>query len=102
MTVAEIKAHEEKISAQLHEAKGLIEQVEAHAKKNKAQAEIEKINTLKTKKQEIEKKLHELVKTGVAANVAVQIKSDIDTELAKLKTSLGEIATKLKSQASAN
>jgi hypothetical protein len=57
MTIAEVKAHEEKISAQLHEAKALLEEFEAHARKNKAQAEIEKITGLKAKKQEIEKKL---------------------------------------------
>jgi hypothetical protein len=102
MTIAEIKAHEEKINAQLHEAKALLEQVEAHAKKTKAQAEIDKINALKTRKQEIEKKVHKLLKTAVEAKAAVQIKADIDAELAKLKTSLDEVGTKLKSQAAAN
>ncbi len=102
MTIAEVKAHEEKISAQLHEAKALLEEFEAHARKNKAQAEIEKITGLKAKKQEIEKKLQQLAKTGVAAKAAVQIKADIEAEVAKLKTSLGEIATRLKSQSSTN
>lgn len=102
MTIAEIKAHEEKISAQLHEAKALLEEVEAHARRKKAQAEIETITGLKTRKQEIEKKLQQLVKTGVEAKTAVQIKADIEAEVAKLKTSLGEIANRLKSQASQN
>lgn len=102
MTIAEVKAHEEKISAQLHEAKALLEQVEAHARKNKAQAEIEKITGLKSKKEEVEKKLQQLAKTGVEAKAAVQIKSDIEAEVAKLKTSLGEIATRLKSKATTN
>jgi Tfp pilus assembly protein PilE len=102
MSVTEVKAHEEKISAQLHEAKALLEEFEAHARKNKAQAEIEKITGLKTKQQEIEKKLQQLAKTGIAAKAAVQIKADIEAEVAKLKTSLGEIATRIKSNASTN
>lgn len=102
MTIADIKAHEEKISAQLHEAKALLEEVEAHARRKRAQAEIEKITGLKSKKQEIEKKLQQLVKTGIEAKAAVQIKTDIEAELDKLKTSLGEIATRLKNQPSQN
>jgi len=102
MTIADIKAHEEKIGAQLHEAKALLEEVEAHARRKKAQAEIEKITGLKSKKQEIEKKLQQLVKTGVEAKAAVQIKTDIEVEVAKLKTSLGEIATRLQNQPSQN
>jgi uncharacterized coiled-coil DUF342 family protein len=96
MTIAEAKVYEEKISAQLHEAKALIDEFEAHAKKNKAEAKIEKINTLKKKREEIEKKLHQLLKVGVAANVATQIKADIDAELGKFKASLEEFASKHK------
>lgn len=102
MAIAEVKAHEEKISAQLHEAKALLEEVEAHARRKKAEAEIEKITGLKAKKQEIEKKVQQLVKTGLEAKAAVQIKADIEAEVAKLKTSLGEIANRLKNQASQN
>jgi hypothetical protein len=96
MTTAEAKAHEEKISAQLHEAKALIEEFEAHARKNKAQAEIDKINALKTKRQEVEKKLHQLLKVGVGAKAVEQIKADIDAELGKFKASLEEFGTKHK------
>ena len=102
MSIEEMKAHEEKISAQLHEAKALLEEFEAHAKKNKAQASIDKLNGLKTKKQEIEKKLHQLLKTDVEAKAAVQIKADIEAELAKLKTSLEEVRTNFKSQSIAS
>jgi hypothetical protein len=102
MTIAEIKTHGEKIGAQLHEAKALLKEVEAHARRKKAQAEIEKITGLKSKKQEIEKKLQQLVKTGLEAKAAVQVKSDIEAEVAKLKTSLGEIATRLQNQPSQN
>jgi hypothetical protein len=101
MTIAEMKAHEEKISAQLHEAKALLNEVEAHARKKKAQAEIEKINNLKTKNQEIEKKWHQHLKTAGEAALALKIKADIEAELAKLKTSAKEVATKLKNQSAA-
>jgi protein subunit release factor A len=100
MTIAEAKAHEEKISAQLHEAKALLDEIEAHARKKKAQAEIDTINTLKTKRQEIEKKLQGL-KTVGEAKLGANIKADIDADLAKFKTSLGELATKLKSHSAA-
>ena len=102
MSFAEAKAHEDKISAQLHEAKALLDEIEAQSKKKKAQAEIEKITALNTKRQEIDKKLHKLLKAGVEAKVAVQIKADIDAELAKLKTSLEDLSTKFQSQSSTN
>jgi chromosome segregation ATPase len=102
MTLAEVKAHEEKISAQLHEAKALLNEIEAHARKKKAPAEIEKINGLKTKKQEIEKKWQQHLKTAGEVALALKIKADIEADLAKLKTSLEEVATKLKSQSGAN
>jgi uncharacterized coiled-coil DUF342 family protein len=97
MAIAEVKAHADKISAQLHETKALLEEFEAHAKKNKAQAEIDKINALKTKREEIEKKLHELLKVGVEATAAAKIKAGIDAELGKLRTSLEEHRTAHKS-----
>jgi uncharacterized coiled-coil DUF342 family protein len=102
MTVAEMKAHQDKITAQLHEAKALIEEFEAHARKHKAQAEIEKIDGLKTKRAEIEKKLHQLVKTAVEAKTATEIKAGIDAELAKLKASLEEVGVNLKNHSTAN
>lgn len=101
MTIAEIKAHKEKINAQLREAKALLDEVKAHAKKKKAQAEIEKINNLKVKKEEIEKRFHSHLKTAGEAALALGIKADIEAELAKLKTSTEEVATKLKSQSAA-
>lgn len=101
MTIEEMKAHEQKISAQLHEAKALLDQAEAHARKKKAQAEIDKINNLKAKKEEIEKKFHQHVKTAGEAALALKIRADIEAEVAKLKTSVEEVATKLKSQSAA-
>jgi len=92
MTISEVKAHEEKITAKLHEVKALLEAVEAHAKKNKAQSEIAKINAFKTKKEEIEKRFHHHLKTVGEAAVALKIKSEIEPELEKLRSSLQEVA----------
>lgn len=97
MTIADAEAHEEKISAQLREAKALIKEFEAHAKKNKAEAKIEKINDLKAKREEIEKKLHQVLKVGVEAKVAEKIKDDIVAEMGKLKASLEEFGAMHKS-----
>jgi len=102
MTTAEMKAHHEKINAQLHEAKALIEQIEAHARKNKAESEIEKLNELKTKKQEIENKWQRHLKTAGKAALALKVKTDIEAELAKLKGSLEEVSAQVESQSQAN
>ncbi len=90
------KAYEEKISAQMQQAKAQLEQLEAHAKGQMAQAEIDTINHLKTKQQEIEKKGQELKTVGDAK--VEQVKAALDTEIAKLKSSLQQVATKLKSE----
>lgn len=102
MSIQEVKAHEEKINAQFHEAKALLDDIEAHARKRKAQAELEKINAMKTKKQEIENKWHHHLKTVGAAAVALKVKSDVEAELAKLKTSLEEFASKQNTQTAAS
>jgi hypothetical protein len=99
MTISEVKAHEEKIGAQFHEVKALLEAVEAHAKKNKAQAEITKIDALKAKKEEIEKKFHQHLKTAGEAVIALKVKSEIEPELAKLRSSLEEVSTTQKNPA---
>ncbi len=91
---ATIKAYEEKINAQLQQAKAQLGEFEAHAKGKAAQAEIDTINRLKTKHGEIEKRRQNL-KTTADAKVE-QAKADIDAEIAKLKASLADLATKLK------
>ena len=89
-----MKAYEEKISAQLQQAKAQLGEFEARARGKMAQAEIDTINYLKAKHQEIDKKRQEL-KTVADAKVD-QFKAEIDAEVAKLKTSLAELATRLK------
>jgi len=101
MNIAEVKAYQEKVDAQLHEAKALLDGIQAHAKGKLAQSEIDAISRLKTKHQEIEKKVHHGLKTAGEVAVAAKVKSDIDAEIAKFKASLDQLATKVKSQPAA-
>jgi hypothetical protein len=102
MNVAEIKAYREKIHAQLEEAKAVLSGFEAHAKGKLAQSEIETINRLKAKHQEIDKKVHQDLNVGAEVTLAAKVKSDIDAEMAKFKASLDQLAAKAKSQPAAH
>jgi hypothetical protein len=90
------KAYEEKINAQLQQAKAQLGEFEARAKGKMSQAEIDTINRLKAKHQEIDKKRQDLKTT--AQSKTEQVKAEIDADVAKLKTSLAELATKLKDE----
>ena len=98
MNIAEIKAYQDKVNAQLQEAKALLNGFEAHAKGKMAQSEIEAITRLKAKNQEIDKKLHHDLKTAGEVAVAAKVKADIDAEVATFKTSVDQLAAKFKSQ----
>jgi hypothetical protein len=102
MNIAEIKAYQDKIGAQLHEAKALLNGFEAHAKGKLAQSEIDAISRLKAKHQEIDKKVHHDLKTTGEVAVAAKVKSDIDSEIAKFKASLDQLAAKAKNQPDAS
>ena len=101
MNIAEIKAYQAKIDAQLHEAKALLNGFEAHAKGKLAQSEIDAISRLKAKHQEIDKKVHQDLKVTGEVAVAAKVKSDIDAEITKFKASLDQLAAKVKSQPAA-
>jgi len=88
------KAYEEKINAQLQQAKAQLSEFEANVKAKASPAQTEIINRLKAKHQEIDKKRQEL-KTASEPK-AGQVKAEIDNDVAKLKTSLADLATKLK------
>jgi ribosomal protein L9 len=92
MNIAEIKAYQEKIDTQLHEAKALLNGFEAHVKGKLAQSEIDTISRLKAKHQEIDKKVHQDLKTTGEVAVTAKVKSDIDAEIAKFKASLDQLA----------
>ena len=101
MNIAEIKVYQEKINAQLQEAKAVLNGLEAHAKGKLAQSEIDAIARLKAKHQEIEKKVHQDLKTAGEVTVAAKIKSDLDAEVSKFKSSLDQLSAKVKSQSAA-
>jgi predicted RNase H-like nuclease (RuvC/YqgF family) len=101
MNIAEIKAYQAKVGAQLQEAKALLNGFEAHAKGKLAQSEIDTISSLKAKHQEIDKKVHQDLKSTGEVTVAAKVKSDIDTEIAKFKASLDQLAAKAKNQPTA-
>ena len=101
MNIAEMKAYQEKVNAQLQEAKAVLNGLEAHAKGKLAQSEIDAINRLKAKHQEIEKKVHHDLKTAGEVAVAAKMKTDIDSEVAKFKTSLDQVSAKVNKQSAA-
>jgi len=96
---AEPKTFEEKVNAQLHEAKSQIDAIEAGGKGKLAQAEVNAINSLKTMRQEIDKKSQDLKTSG--EEKATQIKAEIEADLAKFKASLEQFGTKAKGQSAA-
>ena len=93
------KSFEDKVYAQLQEAKAQLEKLEATAKGKIAQAEVDALNALKTRRQEIEKKQQEL-KTAAAGKVA-QLKTEIESEAAKFKESLNQLQSKFKAHTAA-
>jgi predicted RNase H-like nuclease (RuvC/YqgF family) len=101
METMEFKAYQAKVDAQLHEAKALLEGFKAHAKGKLAQSEIDAISRLKSKRQEIEKKVHHDLKMADEVAVAARVKSDLDAEIAKFRASLDQLAAKFKSQPTA-
>ena len=93
---AVIKAYQDKIGAQIQEAKAKLELLDATARQKKAQAEIAAIASLKTTKQNIETRLKDL-KTTHESNVS-RAKAEIDADVAKFKSSLDELGAKLKAR----
>ena len=102
MTVqnAQIKAYEEKIRAELQKRRAEIMELEAGAKSDFAQAQIDLLKDAKAFQKEIEEKLHELKTTGDGN--AEQVKAYIDAKMAKLKNSLEQLASKVKGHAKAS
>jgi uncharacterized protein YukE len=84
-------AFTENVKAQLEKTKSQLTEIEALAKGKASQAELDTINGLKNKKQDLEKKLQ-----GLKASADTKAKAEIEADLAKLNDSLGQVATKLK------
>jgi F0F1-type ATP synthase membrane subunit b/b' len=85
---------EVKVRAQLKTSKSLMKQIETLAKGMAAQAEIDAINSLKSKRQEVEKNVQDL-----KTSADTKAKAAVETSLAKFNDSLRQVVTKLKSQA---
>jgi hypothetical protein len=89
-----VKVFEDKVSAQLHDAQSQFEKIEARGKEKLAQAEIDSINLLKSRRREIEKKREDLKTAGYEK--AAQIKTEIEADLAQLGGALEQLGARLK------
>ena len=96
-TQTDIKAFEEKVSAELQAAKSQIETIEKNAKGKLQQAQIEAINAFKAWTQELDKKRQSLKTSAVAQ--AAQLKTEIEADIAKFKGSLAELHSKFNNHA---
>lgn len=93
----ERKAYEEKLIAELDQAKAKLGELEANFKGKKAEAEIEAIRSLKTAHHDMEKKYKELKIVGqtVAEAKVEQIKAEIQAALANFNAKLAQLPTKV-------
>lgn len=100
---AELKAYQEKVAAQVEQAKAKLHELEAHFKGQKAEAEIEAIRALKTAHQDIERKTKELKAIGetVAGAKSAQIKAEIDAALANVNAKLAQLSSKVHTHSTA-
>jgi len=86
---ATIKAFQDKVTAQMHDAKAKLDQLEAKAKDKSAQAQVNAVNNLKATREHISKKVQDL-KTTHASNVA-KAKADINEAVAEFKTAMKKL-----------
>jgi DnaJ-domain-containing protein 1 len=90
---AQTKAYEEKIRAELQQAKSRLEEFEASSKAEDKQAADDLINQAKRTQEKIEKQLQKL--NTSATEEMEQEKAEIDAGIAKLRAGLTELATKV-------
>ena len=88
-TSATLKAYEDKVIAQIKDAKTKLEQYEAKATAQHNQSETKTIEQLKSTRQNLEQKVRDL-KTTQETNLD-RAKANIDAEVAKLRTSIDEL-----------
>jgi hypothetical protein len=93
-TSATLKAYEDKVTAQVQEGKTKLEQLEAKAKEQGAQAELNAINTLKSTRESIQRKVQDLKTTH--ENHMAHAQTAIDTDVAAFKARIEELSAKLK------
>jgi hypothetical protein len=95
-TTATLEGYEEKIKAQMKDAKARLDQFEARAKEQSAHAEITAITGLKAAKQNIDRKLEDL-KTTNETHVA-RAKASIDEDVATFKASVDDFTTRFRAR----
>jgi hypothetical protein len=88
-TSATLKAYQDKVNAQIRDAKAKLDQFDAKAATQRTQAENKAIEQLKTTRQSLEQKVREL-KTTQGANLD-RAQGDITAEVAKLHTSIDKL-----------
>jgi len=89
-----LRAYEDKVAADMRDAKGRLEQFAANAKDKAAQAEVAAVNSLKTAQHNIDRKLQDL--KGTHAEHMARAKADIDADVATFKASVDDFASKFK------
>ena len=93
---ATLKAYEDKVSAQIQESKTKLEQLEASAKEKGAQAELNAINSLKSTRENIHRKVQDL--KMMHENHMAHAQSAIDADVAAFKARIEELSAKLKTE----
>src|SRR5262249_23806713 len=88
-TSATLKAFEDKINAQIRDAKAKLEQVEMKTATERDQTESKTIEELKTTRQNLEQKVRDLNTTNAAS--LERAKEEISAEVAKLRTSIDKL-----------
>jgi predicted metal-dependent TIM-barrel fold hydrolase len=87
-----LTAFEDKIKAQITDAKARLQQFEATAKQKGVQAETAALIHVKAVKENIERKLHDLKATHESQ--IAKAKSDIEAEVAMFKVSVAELGAR--------
>jgi len=90
---AQNKAYEEKVRAELQQARSRLEEFEARSKAGDKQVATDLINQMKKVHEKIEKQRQKL--ETAAVEETDQEKAEIDAGMAKLRAGLAELATKL-------
>jgi hypothetical protein len=89
-TGAALKAYEDKVAAQIKEAKTKLEQYEAKATEQRTLAETRAIEQLKISRQNLEQKVRGLKTTQ--EGTMERAKAEINAEVARLHTSIDDLA----------
>lgn len=92
-----LKEYEDRIAAQMRDAKAKLDQIAATARQKAAPTEASVVGSLKTAKDNIDRKLQDLKKTNDAH--LTRAKADIDADVATFKASIDDYAAKFKTPA---